>query len=96
MKLRDFPLYGEDFICKLNVKGGKNWRDVAYKFSVSSLNVEMIEQHPTELGRTRALIKKLGTQNISLKTFVDTLQELGQHEVVDDILSCYRARAGNY
>lgn len=90
MKLDKFPYYGEDFILKLDITltGVKNWRHVACQFNVSNFDVQLIEQD----GRspTRVLIDKLCTQIVSLKRFVDVLQELERHDVANDILKWYR------
>ncbi|KAL9987793.1 hypothetical protein ACROYT_G002155 [Oculina patagonica] len=95
VKLDKFPYYGKDFILKLDITstGVKNWRHVACKFNVSNLDFQMMEQEGScspPRSPTRALIEKLCTLNVSLKRFVDVLQELQRHDVANDILIWYR------
>ena len=85
-----------DFVLKLDVISifNNNWKHVADRFGVPKLHVQILDQEYAKSGGspTRALIEKLCTNNVSLKKFVDVLQEIGRHDVAGDILKWFTER----
>ena len=99
--LKDCPASSAwDFIFGLdgNSPGVKNWRHLAQNFDVSTRVAEVINQ---ELYRPNgspiiALIEKLGAMNVSLRRFVDVLEEIERYDVADDIYNWYASHQRQY
>ncbi|KAJ7323438.1 hypothetical protein OS493_031637 [Desmophyllum pertusum] len=98
VKLDELPLYGVDCILELDYisPGVKDWHHVACNTQfhpryISNIDIRTIEQDNGN-SRTRALISKLCTHDVSLKTFVDVLQELRRYDVANGIYTWYKNR----
>lgn len=92
----------EDFIHGLDFDSSplqKNWKDVAKRFKVSPEDIQYLAKENNKLGGSaiRLLIEKLGSVCMSLKEFVDVLQELERHDVANDILKWFKNnKSGEY